>query len=194
MGRDNTQLLKAMSAGDASAAKRLTPLVYDELRVLARRYLRPGSASNRTLEPTALVHEAFLRLVDKKTTDLRSRTHFYALAAGAMRQILIDHVRKQKRAKRGGDWHRITLSDVQAVTARTSVDLVALQEALEKLTELDERAARVVEMRFFAGLTEQAIAEYLDVSERTVRNDWTMARAWLRCELGAEDRADHEDA
>ncbi len=194
MGRDNTQLLKAMSAGDASAAKRLTPLVYDELRVLARRYLRPGRASDRTLEPTALVHEAFLRLVDKKTTDLRSQTHFYALAAGAMRHVLIDHVRNQKRAKRGGDWHRITLSDVQAVTARTSVDLVALQEALEKLTGLDERAARVVEMRFFAGLTEQAIAEYLDVSERTVRNDWTMARAWLRCELGAEDRTDDENA
>ncbi len=194
MGQDNTQLLKAMTAGDASAAKRLTPLVYDELRVLARRYLPPDSASERTLEPTALVHEAFLRLVDKKTTDLRSQTHFYALAAGAMRHVLIDHVRDQKRAKRGGDWHRITLSDLRAGKARTSVDLEALQEALEKLTALDERAARVVEMRFFAGLTEQVIAEYLDVSERTVRNDWTMARSWLRCELGAEERADNEDA
>ncbi len=99
MGQDNTQLLKAMSTGDASAAKRLTPLVYDELRVLARRYLPLGSASGRTLEPTALVHEAFLRLVDKKTTDLRSQTHFYALAAGAMRHVLIDHVRNRKRAK-----------------------------------------------------------------------------------------------
>ena len=141
-----------------------------------------------------MVHEAFLRLVDKKTTDIRSQTHFYALAAGAMRHVLIDYVRNQKRAKRGSDWHRITLSDAYAVTARTTVDLLALQDALEKLTGLDERAARVVEMRFFGGLTEQAIADYLDVSERTVRNDWTMARAWLRCELGAEDQADNEDA
>ncbi len=111
-----------------------------------------------------------------------------------MRHVLIDYVRNQKRAKRGSDWHRITLSDAYAVTARTTVDLLALQDALEKLTGLDERAARVVEMRFFGGLTEQAIADYLDVSERTVRNDWTMARAWLRCELGAEDQADNEDA
>ena len=188
MGHQATQLLAEASQGSEAAAARLAPLVYDKLRVLARVYLaKAGHVGFQTLQPTALVHEAYLRLVDQKTADLRSRTHFYALAAVALRHVLIDQGRARQRAKRGGDWRRITLSDATAVTGRDEVDLLVLDEALANLAQLDERAARVVELRFFAGMTERDIGHTLGVSERTVRNDWTMARAWLRCELGDEN-------
>jgi len=182
-----TELLRAASRADAAAAARFTPLVYDALRELAARYLGrcpPDSAAN--LQPTALVHEAFLRLVNPPGADFKSRTHFFAVAAAAMRQILVDEVRRRKRVKRGGDWQRITLTAALAGQTARTVDLEALDEALTRLAELDARAAQVVQMRFFGGMTEPQIGDTLGVSERTVRNDWAMARAWLRCELGGE--------
>ncbi len=131
---------------------------------------------------TALVHEAFLRLVDHSADDFNDQTHFRAVAATAMRQILIDHLRSRRAAKRGAGWDRVTLSDLSG--APQALDLEALDEALTKLGDVDERAARVVELKFFGGWTEPAIAAALEISARTVRNDWSMARAWLRQHLG----------
>jgi RNA polymerase sigma-70 factor (ECF subfamily) len=181
---ETTQLLTRAAYGDQAAAARLTPLVYDELRGLAG-WLLVGRGENgcALLEPTALVHEAFLRLVDRETADFRSRTHFCALAAAAMRHVLIDYARGGRRAKRGGDWQRITLSGAEELFSSDEVDLLALNEALAELGTLDPRAARVVELRFFGGLTEGQVGAELGVSERTVRNDWSMARAWLRTQL-----------
>jgi RNA polymerase sigma factor (TIGR02999 family) len=135
------------------------------------------------LQPTALVHEAFLRLVEYETADFKSRTHFCAVAAAAMRHVLIDHARGAGRAKRGGDWQRITLSGAEELSSSDEVDLLTLDDALTELGKLDPRAARVVELRFFGGLTEAQVGAELGVSERTVRNDWSMARAWLRTRL-----------
>jgi RNA polymerase sigma factor (TIGR02999 family) len=174
------ELLTRVAQGDDQAAEALTPVIYDALRELAGRYLGP-SGNGRTLQPTALVHEAYVKLVN--ADDLRSRTHFFALAARVMRQVLIDHVRQRDRQKRGGGWQRVTLSDITAGNSESVVDLEAIETALTQLSEQDERAARVVELRFFGGLPESAVAETLGVSERTVRNDWRMARAWLRCAL-----------
>jgi RNA polymerase sigma factor (TIGR02999 family) len=175
-------LLTQAARGDDRAAEALTPLIYDSLRDLANRYLGRAGESP-TLQPTVLVHEAYLKLAGVGSGDLRSQTHFYALAARAMRQVLIDHLRHRGRQKRGGNWQRVTLSDVTTGDADGVVDLEALEAALTQLGEQDERAARVVELRFFAGLNEAATANALGVSERTVRNDWRMARAWLRCAL-----------
>jgi RNA polymerase sigma factor (TIGR02999 family) len=175
-------LLTQAARGDDRAAEALTPVIYDALRDLADRYLgQAGEAP--TLQPTVLVHEAYLKLVGVDSGDLRSQTHFYALAARAMRQVLIDHLRHRGRQKRGGNWQRVTLSDVTTGDTDGVVDLEALETALVKLGKQDGRAARVVELRFFAGLNEAATANALGVSERTVRNDWRMARAWLRCAL-----------
>lgn len=188
MDVEPSQLLSRAAQGDGSAAARLMPLIYDELRELARRLLaKRGPGDAITLQPTAVVHEVFLRLVDQKTADVHSRTHFYALAAVAVRHVLIDHARGRRRAKRGGDWRRISLADAVAVTCHSEVDVLALDEALSTLAELDERAAKVVELRFFAGLSEKDVADILDISERTVRNDWSMARAWLRCALSGKE-------
>ncbi len=173
-------------AGDRRAADRLIPAVYDDLRALARRYLAK-SGRCLTLQATALVHEAFLRLVDKPSADIEGRTHFRAIAAAAMRHILIDHDRQRQRAKRGAGWQRITLDQAGEADARAQADAVDFTEALERLGELDKRAARVVELRFLGGLSEPEIGNVLGVSERTVRNDWRMARAWLCRELGAAD-------
>ena len=188
MRTDTTQLLTQASRGDEAAAAQLMPLVYDELRELAGRYLaRGGEGGASTLQPTAIVHEAFLRLVGHQKRDFEGKTHFYAVAAVAMRHVLIDHVRGRKRAKRGGEWKRITLADGPHISTAGQLDLLALDEALTKLAELDERAARVVELRYFSGMTDRDIGEALGISERTVRNDWSMARAWLQCEL--EDKS-----
>jgi RNA polymerase sigma-70 factor (ECF subfamily) len=184
--RDTAQLVARLANGDAAAADELAPIVYGALRELAGRYLREAGEP-LTLQPTALVHEAYLKLAGAAADDWRSRTHFYAVAARAMRQVLIDHVRGRNRLKRGGGRQRVTLSDVAAGTRDTLVDVDALEEALVRLGRQDERAARVVELRFFAGLPEPAVAEVLGVSERTVRNDWRMARAWLRCALDEDD-------
>ena len=166
------------------AAAELLPLVYDELRRLAQRYLsreRPG----HTLEPTALVHEAYMRLVDQAKDNWQGRTHFFAVGARVMRNLLVDHARQKGRAKRGGDWRRVTLAEGVSPALREleREDLLALDAALERLSRVDEREARIVELRFFAGLKMGEIASLLGVSKRTVEEDWVHARTWLRREL-----------
>jgi RNA polymerase sigma-70 factor (ECF subfamily) len=172
-----------------SSPEQLLPLVYDGLRGLARSQLRRERADH-TLQATELVHEAYERLADQTRVNWRGRTHFFAVAAQVMRRLLVDHARQRGRRKRGGGAQRITLGGL-ADRAGPDLDLeelVALDRALKKLAELDEREARVVELRYFAGLTTEEIASVLGVSERTVRNDWTFARAWLQREL-SEDAA-----
>ncbi len=189
MRAEATELLERASRGDQAAVRRLTPLVYDELRALARQCLPANDMGGAaTLQPTALVHEAFLRLIKQDTVDYEGRTHFLAAAAVAMRHVLIDHARARQRAKRGGQWQRITLADAGTITQNDQIDLLALNDALAKFAEVDQRAARVVDLRFFGGMTEVEVAHTLGVSERTVRNDWTTARAWLRCELAGNER------
>lgn len=186
-----TRLLHEMAdASDDSGrvlANQLLPLVYDDLRRLAQAKMNrePGGVS---LEPTALAHETFMRLVDQSRVDWRGKSHFMAVAAQAMRRILVDHARSRKRLKRGGSRQRVDLSSGMAIAGPSEVDLIALDDAMEKLAEIDPRQARVVELRFFGGLNVEEVAEALGVSKRTVEGDWTMARAWLRRELaeGAE--------
>lgn len=179
-----TQLLEEIRQGHASAADSLLPLLYDELHRMADNYLR-SERLNHTLQPTALVHEAYLRLVRQDRTDWQNRAHFCAVAAQAMRRILLHHARDRVAAKRGGDALRLTLSDsdVAAMPGVSDIDLLALEDALQRLVTLDERQARVVELRFFGGLTNEQAAEVLGVSERTVKADWQMARAWLYTQL-----------
>lgn len=176
-----TTLLRAWRHGDQAAFERLTPLVYDELRRRARRYLR-GERPNHTLRPTALVHEAYLRLVNLDQVDWHDRTHFFALAARQMRRILVDSARARRYQKRGGGAISVTFTEALAVS-RSNPDLVALDDALELLTQQDERKGRVVEMRFFGGLTNEEIATVLGISTDTVTRDWQMAKLWLRREL-----------
>ena len=175
-----TALLGELCGGNRAAADELLPLVYDDLRMRARNYLR---GSDGRLQATELVHEAYLRLVDQSSADWRGRTHFFAVAAIAMRHIIIDHVRHRGRAKRGGDLRAVTLDVAVAPDADPDVDVYALHEALERLAELDPRQARVVEMRFFGGLSVEEVAEALGVSKRTVEGEWSHAKAWLRVEL-----------
>ncbi len=182
---DVTQILKRASDGDGSAVNRLMPLVYNELRALAERYLRRERPSH-TLQATALVHEAYVRLIRQEDVEWQNRAHFFAVAAQAIRRILVDHARGKQRAKRGGDRERVRLDEDVAVPAERDLDLVALDEALEKLARLHARQARIVELRFFAGLNLKDVATYLGISPRTVDGDWGMARAWLRRELREE--------
>lgn len=177
-----TQVLTQLSDGDGSAADRLFPIVYDELRAIASKWFARPSR-DQTLQPTALVHEAFLHLVDQTQVDWKNRSHFFALAATAMRQILIQHARRRKAAKRGGNWERISLSQAAVENPENAIDLLDLEEALTKLGQLHERQARVVELRFFAELKIDEVAEVLGVSPRTVEMDWRTARAWLRSTL-----------
>jgi len=177
-----TEFLRDLSSGDTSAADRLMPLVYTELRQIAQGCLR-NERPGHTLQPTALVHEVFLKLVDQTRVNYRGRTHFLALSAQAMRRILVDHARAKARDKRGGGRPRIELDESLTVSARRDEDLLALDEALEKLAKLDPRQAKIVELRFFGGMTVEEVAEALDVSKRTVESEWTMVRAWLRREL-----------
>ncbi len=183
-----TQLLRAWSDGDRRALDDMLPLVYDELHRLAARYLgreRP----DHTLQPTALVHEAYLRLVRQREVDWRNRAQFLGLAAGIMRRILVNHARDRAAAKRSGDRERVSLSLVEAPSGGRDLDLLALEAALDRLAELDPRKARVVELRFFGGLTMEEIAAVLEISRATVERDWSFARAWLYDALeGAEDR------
>lgn len=183
MIKSATELLELSAQGDGSAAKALMPLIYDELRGLAGQYIRDIGSGIATLQPTALVHEAYLKLIKAKDDDWQSRTHFTAIAATAMRHALLDYLKAQNRQKRGGGWNRITLSEAHKASTESIVDVELLDSALAQLSKLDGRAARVVELRFFGGMTEQTIAQLLDISERTVRNDWSMARAWLRTNI-----------
>ena len=180
-----SRILLEAGEGDPSAVERLMPLVYDEFRSLAASYMRhqpPG----HTLQPTALVNELFLKLVGSESADWKSRTHFFAVGAKAMRQILVDHAKRKGRAKRGGERRRVSLHEDVALSPRRDEDLLALEEALAKLEALNERHARIVELRFFGGLNIEETAEALGVSKRTVEADWTVLRAWLRRELAEE--------
>jgi RNA polymerase sigma factor (TIGR02999 family) len=182
-GREITQLLISLKDGDrAAAASKLMPLVYDEFKALAARHLRRERA-NHTLQPTALVHEAYLRLIDQTRVDWQGRTHFFAVGAQAIRRILVDHARQRNRVKRGSGAERVALDDSVALAPQRAEEILALDEALDKLAHLDERQAQVVEMRFFAGMSVEEVAGVLGVSKRTVEGDWTMARAWLMREL-----------
>lgn len=178
MASDVTDLLLAWNAGDLGALDRLLPLVADEMRRLASIYLR-GERLGHTLEPTALVHELYMRLVDRQRVDWQDRAHFFAFAATTMRRILVDHARARQTDKRGGDYQRITLVDDVALTRGPKIDLIDLDLALDDLTHLDERLCRVVELRFFAGLTLDETAEVLDCSPVTVSRDWRAARSYL---------------
>jgi RNA polymerase sigma factor (TIGR02999 family) len=177
-----TEFLRDLSSGDSSAADRLMPLVYTELREIAQGCLR-NERPGHTLQPTALVHEVFIKLVDQTRVNYRGRTHFLALSAQAMRRILVDHARGKARDKRGGGRPRIELDESLTVSAQRDEDLLALDEALEKLAKLDPRQAKIVEMRFFGGMTVEEVAEALGVSKRTIESEWTMVRAWLRREM-----------
>jgi RNA polymerase sigma factor (TIGR02999 family) len=177
-----TLLLAKLNDGDSSAASKLMPLVYDQFRALAARHLRSERAGH-TLQPTALVHEAYLKLIDQKQVNWQGRTHFFAVGAQAMRRILVDYARQRKRRKRGGGAARVTLDDAVALAPERDEEILALDEALKKLSELDARQGQVVEMRFFGGMSVKEVANVLGVSTRTVEGDWTMARAWLLREL-----------
>jgi len=178
-----TRLLKEWSDGDRRALDRLTPLVYEELRHQAARYLRrerPG----HTLQTTALINEAYLRLIDAKDVHWQSRAHFFAIAANLMRRILVDHARRRDADKRGGSQVRVQFDEALAVADETDVDLLAIDEALDRLAAIDPQQARVVELRFFSGLSVEETAAALGVSAKTVKRDWSVARAWLRREIG----------
>jgi RNA polymerase sigma-70 factor (ECF subfamily) len=183
-----TQLLAQLSRGDERAADQLMPVVFEEFRALAASYMaREGR--DHTFQPTALVNEAYLRLVDQRQTDWKDRSHFFAIGAQAMRRVLVDHARAKRREKRGGSAQRVALQDDIALSPGREEDVLAVNDALERLAQLDPRQARIVELRFFAGLNVEEVAEVLGVSKRTVESDWTMVRAWLRKELGEGDPA-----
>jgi RNA polymerase sigma-70 factor, ECF subfamily len=179
-----TDLLLSWRQGDAAALDRLIPVVYDELRRVARRRLR-GEAPGHALQSTALVHEVYLRLVDVERMTVKNRAHFFALAATLMRQILVDHARRQHADKRGGHATMVSLDGVVPVALPSSVDVLALDQALGALSEIDDRQCRVVELRFFAGLTIDETAEALGVSPATVEREWALAKAWLYRQLSS---------
>lgn len=178
---DVSQLLAAWAAQDPGALDRLVPIVYDELRRLAHYYMQ-GERAGHTLQTTALVNEAYLRLAGIKGLQWRDRAHFFAMAGTLMRRVLVDHARRQQRDKRGGGVS-VTSLDGHAVTAAPSVDIVALDQALERLAAVDPQQSRVVELRFFGGLSIEETAEALGISPATVKRDWTTARTWLHHEL-----------
>ena len=181
---DLTRLVEDLAQGKEGAANRLLPAVYDELRAMAQRMFARRQASD-SLPATALVHEAYLRLVDPDRCAPEGRTHFFNIAALAMRQVLADHARRRRASKRGGEWARVDLGRVDVDTSPVDIDLIDLDDALTELGQLDERQVRVVELRYLAGLTILETAEVLGVSPRTVDLDWRVARAWLRQRLGA---------
>jgi RNA polymerase sigma-70 factor, ECF subfamily len=180
--QDVTGLLLAWRTGDDEALARLTPLVYDELHRLARRYMR-GEQTGHPLQTTALVNEAYLRLVDSRRVGWRNRAHFFAVAAQLMRRVLVDVARRQRFQKHGGDWQKVILPDGFEPAVASDTDIVAVDDALQELARLDPRKARVVELRFFGGLSLEETAEALGVSTDTVGRDWRAARAWLSREL-----------
>jgi RNA polymerase sigma factor (TIGR02999 family) len=181
-----TDVLSQVGPGQPPPVEKLMPLLYDELKALASEYLRrerPG----HTLQPTALVNEAFLRLVDQRRVDWRGKTHFLAVGAQMMRRILVDHARGRMRRKRGGGRQRVELHEDLKLSPRSDEDLLAVDQAIADLAERDPRQARIVELRFFGGLSVAEVAEVLGVSKRTVEAEWTMIRAWFRRELSGSD-------
>lgn len=181
--QDITRLLSEARNGNRASQERVISLVYDELHRIARRYLR-RERSDHTLQPTALVNEAYLRLLGGTERDWHNRTQFFGLAAHVMRHILVDHARGQRAAKRGAGAHKISLDHVMVVSRDRTEEILLLDDALNKLAAWDERQCRIVELKFLVGLTEEEIAEALNVSVRTVKRDWSLARAWLYGELG----------
>lgn len=180
--QDITRLLVAWGQGDQTALERLMPLVYDELRRLAKRHMNrqpPG----HTLQTTALVNEAYLRLIDANQVRWQNRAHFFAVSAQLMRRILVDFARSRKSLKRGAEARQVTLDDSLEVSPERGADLVALDDALNTLAAMNPRQSQIVELRYFGGLSEEEIAEALKISTRTVRRDWSLARAWLYREL-----------
>ncbi|MBI4468237.1 MAG: sigma-70 family RNA polymerase sigma factor [Acidobacteria bacterium] len=173
-----SELLVRWSNGDQSALEKLTPLVYDELHRLARRYMRK-ERSDHSLQTTALVHEAYLRLVDQTDLSCRHRSEFLAIAANLMRQILINYALKRSAGKREGGQRRVTLAEATGAALESDLDFIALDKALDELATLDPRQAQIVQLRFFAGATIEETAEVLQVSPATVKREWTAARAWL---------------
>jgi len=180
------ELVAELGRGDRRAADRLLPLLYEELRRLAERAMKQ-ERRDHSWQTTDLVHEAYLKLVDDRTENVASREHFLALAAQAVRRVLVDHARRRGAEIRGGGWRRVTIDRADLGAEREELDVLALDALLEKLAGLDERQARVVEMRFFAGLSIEETARVLGVSPGTVKGDWFMARAYLRRELGASE-------
>jgi RNA polymerase sigma factor (TIGR02999 family) len=181
-----TQLLQQWSRGDAAALAELTPLVYEELRRLAHHYME-GQRPDHTLQTTALVNEAYLRLADQTNPTWQSRAHFFAVAARAMRQIVVDYARSNRAQKRGGGGARIELDESAILSPEQSKEIVDLHEALQRLGTLDSRKAQVVELKFFGGLNYDEIAEVLKIARVTVRRDWEFARLWLYTELHSVD-------
>ena len=180
---ETTQLLRAWAGGDRDALEHLTPRVYDELRRIAGHFMqseRPG----RTIQTTALVHEAYLKLIDVTNVDWQHRAHFFAISAQIMRRILLDRARRRVAAKRGGVAPRVNLDEVPDIGSGRARELIALDDVLNALAKVDPRKAQVIEMRFFAGLSVEETAEVLKVSSDTVKRDWKLARAWLLAELG----------
>lgn len=182
-----TEILRAWGEGDREALEALVPRVYDELHRQAHRYLR-GERPNHTLQTSALINEAYIRLAGQKDVQWQNRTHFFGIAASIMRRILVDYARAQHRVKRGGNDQDLPLDVALSVVAemtneQTRIDLILLNNALDKLSEIDERQARIVELRYFSGLTLEETAHVLDVSEMTVKRDWNVAKAWLRREI-----------
>ncbi|MCB0720597.1 MAG: sigma-70 family RNA polymerase sigma factor [Bacteroidetes bacterium] len=182
MSGDVTRLLERWREGDSDAAENLMPLVYDELRRLAHARLW-GERADHTLSTTALVHEVYLNLADAKRIDWNNRTHFFAVAARVMRNVLIDYARSRNRVKRGGEYNRVTLDEALVVSEERYDDLLALDDALTRLEAFDERSCRIVEARYFGGLSIAETADALGVSPATVKRDWTTAKAWLKREL-----------
>jgi len=189
--KDVTQLLMAWRSGDHEALEKLMPLVYDELHRLAGRYLRK-ERQNHTLQTTALVHEAYLRMIDQQNVTWQNRAHFFGIAAQMMRRILVSYARTNMAAKRGGGNYKLTLDEGVNVSVAPSqqmdLDIAALDAALNKLATTDERKSRIVELRYFGGLSLEETAEVLGISPGTVKREWRMARAWLYCELEKEEQ------
>ena len=181
VSKNVTQLLHAWGKGDEAARDELIPLVYDTLRRIARRQLR-GERTGHTLETTALINEAYLKLVEQ-SVSWQNRAHFYGIAARLMRQLLVDYARNRQRLKRGGDLQKISLTGAVAIAQEQATDLLALDDALETLAEVDRQSSRIVELRFFGGLTIEETAQVMGISTPTVERGWRTARAWLQTEL-----------
>jgi RNA polymerase sigma-70 factor (ECF subfamily) len=180
-----TALLAAVEIGDDAAMKQLVPLVYEELRRLARRHLA-GQRRGHTLQTADLVSEAYLKLVNVKGTGWKNRVHFFAVASRAMRSVLVDYARRRGYAKRGGNPVRVSLSEADQISDQPTAEVVAVDEALNHLAALDPRKAQIVELRYFGGLSVEEVAHLVDLSPRTVKREWRWARAWLYRELGEE--------
>ncbi len=177
-----TELLLSWSNGNKEALDKILPIVYEELRKQASRYLRRERAGH-TLQTTALIHEAYIRLVDQRNVRWQNRAHFFGISAQMMRRILVDHARAKGRAKRGGSEIRVSLDGANLIAKGTELDIVALDEALERLEQIDLQQSKIVELRFFSGLTVEETAEVLKISPATVKRDWSMAKAWLHREV-----------